>query len=348
MRKSLAGYLSIFFVGLVFGILGAAAYRSGKSASESGAADPVIAEIKGESILASQAFKTNARRIFELEDALFKLKRQSLNDFLENRLLTDESKSKNIPVDKLILAQAGKDLPAVSDKEVEGFLAEKGIPADTAEKKNEVREYLKFRKSMENRHAYIDRLKGQAGVKTFLDQPASPRVKVDTENYPSWGNANAPITVVEFADFECPFCQRSVATLERLKAAYGPEKLRIVFRDLPIDTHERAIPSALAAHCAHEQGRFWDFHQTLFENQTQLQDENLKAYAGKLKLDEVKFAQCFDSKKFQSLVEKSRKEADALGLDSTPTFVINGIIVPGAQPFEVLKEKIDDLLKANS
>jgi protein-disulfide isomerase len=347
MRKSLAGYLSVLFVGLVLGVLGTAAYYSGKSATEK-VADPVVAEVKGEAIPASQAFKENKRRIFELEEALFKLKRQSLDDYLENRLLSEESKKKNIAVDRLIMNEVGNEAGPVSDKEVESFLAEKGIPAETAEKKNEVREYLKFRKSMEKRHAYLAQLKNQAGVKVYLDAPAAPRVKVDVDGYPSWGNASAPITLVEFADFECPFCQRTVATLERLKETYGPDKLRVVFRDLPIDTHERAVPAALAAHCANEQGKFWEYHKTLYENQTALGDQNLKDYAKKIGLDAEPFAQCFDSKKFASLVEKGKREADALGLDSTPTFIVNGIIVPGAQPYEVLKEKIDALLSQNT
>lgn len=347
MRKSLTGYLSVLFLGLVLGGLLSMAYYSGKSASET-VADPVVAEVQGEKIPASQAFKENKRRIFELEDALFKLKRQSLDDYLETRLLGEESKKANLSVDRLIVAKVGADVGPVSDKEVDSFLAEKGIPAETPEKKNEVREYLKFRKSMEKRQTYLTQLKEQSGVKVFLDAPAAPRVKVDTEGYPAWGNPSAPITLVEFADFECPFCQRSVATLDRLKETYGPDKLRIVFRDLPLESHERAVPAALAAHCANEQGKFWEYHRSLYDNQTALQDTDLKAYATKNGLQAEAFTQCYDTKKFQSVVDKSKREAEALGFDSAPTFVLNGIIVPGAQPYEVLKEKIEALLKQNT
>jgi protein-disulfide isomerase len=347
MRKSLTGILSLVMVGFVLGLLSAVAYYSGRSSLEK-VTDPVVAELKGESIPASQAFKENKRRIFELEESLFKLKQQSLDDYLENRLLAEESKKKNVPVDRLILSEVGNEVGPVSDKEVESFLAEKGIPAETAEKKNEVREYLKYRKSMEKRQTYLAGLKNKAGVKVYLDAPSAPRVKVDTDGYPSWGSPTAPVTLVEFADYECPFCQRAVATLERLKEAYGPDKLQIVFRDLPIDTHARAMPAALAAHCAKDQGKFWEYHRLLFDNQASLQDADLKGYAAKVGLNADDFTACFDSKKFQGVIEKSKREADALGLDSTPTFVVNGILIPGAQPFEVLKEKIDALLNQNT
>ncbi len=347
MRKSLTGYLTVLFAGLTLGILVSMAYYSGKAATEK-VADPVVAELEGKSIPASTAFKENKRRIFELEEALFKVKRQSLDDYLENELLAEESKKKNIPVDRLIMNEVGTEAGPVSDKEVEAFLAEKGIPAETPEKKSEVKEYLKYRKAMEKRQGYLAALKDKAGVKVYLEAPAAPRVKVDVDGYPSWGSNSAPVTLVEFADYECPFCQRSVATLNRLKEAYGPDKLRIVFRDLPIDTHERARPAALAAHCANDQGKFWEYHKVLFENQANLQDKDLAAYAEKTGLDKDAFASCVEAKKFQGVVDKSRREADALGFDSTPTFVLNGIVVPGNQPFEVLKEKIDALLKQNT
>ncbi len=347
MRKSLGGYLAVLFVGLVLGLLTSMAYYSGKSASET-VADPVVAEVKGESIPASQAFRENKQRIFELEEALFKLKRQSLDDFLENRLLSEESKKANLSIDRLIVAKVGAETAAVSDKEVDAFLSEKGIPAETPEKKGEVREFLKYRKSMEKRQGYLSQLKSQSNVKIFLDVPKAPRVKVDTDGYPSWGNPNAAITLVEFADYECPFCQRTVATLERLKEAYGPDKLRIVFRDLPSDTHPRALPAALAAHCANDQGKFWEYHRVLFDNQAKLEDADLKTYAAKVNLEPDAFKQCIDSKKFQSVIDKSKREAEALGFDSTPTIVLNGIVVPGAQPFEILKEKIEALLKQNT
>lgn len=347
MRKSLAGYLIVLLVGVLLGGLGTAAYRSGKSADEANT-DPIIAEVKGESVPASQAFKDNKRRIFELEDALFRIKRQSVNDYLENRLLTEESQRKGLPIDKLIVAAVGTEVPPVTDREIDGFLTEKGIQADTAEKKNEVREYLRYRKAAEKRHAYVETLRIQAKVKVYLEEPSAPRIKVDTDGYPSWGSANAPVTLIEFADFECPFCQKAVATLDKLKESYGPDKLRIVFRDLPIDTHERAVPAALAAHCAQEQGKFWEYYKALYENQNALKDDQLKDYAVKVGIEGTRFTECYDSKRHLAVVEKSRREADALGIDSTPSFIVNGVVVPGAQPFEVIKEKIEALLKQNT
>jgi protein-disulfide isomerase len=164
---------------------------------------------------------------------------------------------------------------------------------------------------------------------------------VNTAGYPTWGNSNAPVTIVEFSDYQCPFCARVVPTLDRIKKEYGPEKVRIVFRDMPLPSHPRAPAASLAAHCANEQGKFWEYHNILFENQSKLDDGDLKTYAQKAGTDVNKFAECFSSKKYQSTIDKSIQEANSLGIQSTPSFVINGTLLPGAQPFEKFKERID-------
>src|SRR5690606_13929284 len=100
----------------------------------------------------------------------------------------------------------------------------------------------------------------------------------------------------------------------RIMEEYGPDRLRVVFRDLPLEAHPRAVPSALAAHCADEQGKFWEYHDLLFQNQTQLEDANLLEYAKRLSLDEEKFTQCYQSRKYEGRVQRSVREADLLQL----------------------------------
>jgi protein-disulfide isomerase len=179
----------------------------------------------------------------------------------------------------------------------------------------------------------------------MVKEPEAPKLAVNTEGYPSWGNAKAPVTVIEFSDFQCPFCSRAVPTIDRIKKEFGPDKVRIVFRDMPLPNHNRALPASLAARCANEQGKFWEMHNTLFENQQKLEDKDLKEYAKTVGLDVAKFNECFDGKKYVADLEKSRSEAEKIGIAATPSFLINGVLLQGAQPFEKFKEKIDRAAK---
>jgi protein-disulfide isomerase len=313
----------------------------GKSAG-GGGADAVVAEYSGKSVKASEAFGPVKTRLFDLEDETFRTKEQAINDFVEQRLLEEQSKKSNMPLEQLLEKEAGGPVGDVDDKEIEGFLTSKGLSLnDPRIRKEDVRDYLKYRKRFEKRQTYVQKLKESAHVKLLIKEPESPKLAVSTDGYPTWGNPKAPVTIVEFSDFQCPFCSRAVPVIERIKKEYGPDKVKIVFRDMPLPSHNRANPAAMAGHCANEQGKFWEMHNTLFENQTKLEDADLKSYAKKVGVDEKKFAECYDGKKHQATIDKSRREAEALGIQATPSFVINGALLQGAQPFEKFKEKID-------
>ncbi|NDD03801.1 MAG: hypothetical protein EB078_02745 [Proteobacteria bacterium] len=182
-------------------------------------------------------------------------------------------------------------------------------------------------------------------MKILETEPESRQVSVAVEGQPFWGSNQAPVTIVEFLDFECPFCAVSVRTLERIKQEYGPEKVRIVFHHFPLPNHPRAIPASLAASCANVQGKFWEMHNLLFENQGKLKDSDLKGYAKKLRIDSAKFADCYDKKAQMQKITRGQKEGEKVGVFAVPSYVINGILIQGIQPFEQLKETIDRALK---
>ena len=327
--------------GLALGVVGTLMV-GGSSKTGGGAADPVVAEFNGKSIKSSEAFAQVKTRLFDLEEELYRTKETAINEYVEQRLLETEAKNKNLPVDQLLEKEAGGTVADVEDKDIDAFLNSKGLSLkDPRIRKEDVRDYLKYKKKFEKRQGYVATLRQNAKVKLFMKEPESPKVTVTTEGYPTWGNAKAPVTIVEFSDYQCPFCSRSVPTLARIKKEYGPDKVRIVFRDMPLPSHNRAPAASMAAHCANDQGKFWEMHDALFENQAKLEDADLKSYAKKLALDEKKFAECFDGKKHQAIIDKSRAEAESLGIQATPSFVINGVLLQGAQPFEKFKEKID-------
>jgi protein-disulfide isomerase len=171
---------------------------------------------------------------------------------------------------------------------------------------------------------------------------AVTRYDIPTAGSPALGPADAPITIVEFSDYECPYCRRwHLETLPRLRAAY-PEQLRFVFRDFPITSiHANAAPAAEAAHCAGEQDAFWEFNEKLFTMELGLSPSAYKQYASGLGLDEQAFGECVDERRYAKDVQDDFEFAANLGIRSTPTFFINGIALVGAQPFEVFQQVID-------
>lgn len=312
-----------------------------------GGSDPVVAEFNGKSVKASEAFGQVKTRLFDLEEEVYRTKEQAINEYVDQKILEMEAQKQKLSKEQLLEKEVGTGAPAeISDKEIEAFLASKGLSlTDKRIKKDDVKEYLKFRQKFEKQQQYVAKLREAAKVKILVAEPEAPKLTVSTEGQPTWGNAKAPVTIVEFSDFQCPFCARAVPTLDRIKQEYGPDKVRLVFHHLPLPNHNRALPASLAASCANEQGKFWEMHNLLFENQAKLEDSDLKDYAKKLELDAAKFAECYDKKAHLEKVEMSKKEGEKAGISATPSFVINGTLLQGAQPFERFKEKIDRALK---
>jgi protein-disulfide isomerase len=172
-------------------------------------------------------------------------------------------------------------------------------------------------------------------------QPTGPR-KIDVPaEAPSFGPKTAKVTIVEWSDFECPFCSRVTPTLAKIKETYGKD-VRVVFRHQPLPFHPNAKPAAEASMAAHEQGKFWEMHDKLFANQKALDRASLEKYAQELKLDMGKFKAAMDSGKYRKLVEADSAAGSAVGANGTPTFFINGRQFVGAQPFENFKQAIDE------
>ncbi|MBE3067032.1 MAG: DsbA family protein [Chloroflexi bacterium] len=170
------------------------------------------------------------------------------------------------------------------------------------------------------------------------------RVNVSTDGDPSIGPEDAPVTIVEFSDYQCPYCASWYQqTFDRLIANY-PGQIRFVYRDLPLPMHPEAIPAAEAAHCAGEQDAYWKFHDALFSGQYDLGRAAYEQYAADLGLEPAAFTACLDDHRYQDEVRADAADATSLGLTGTPSFVINGRILIGALPFEDFKAIIDEEL----
>ena len=178
-------------------------------------------------------------------------------------------------------------------------------------------------------------------------RPARPdpsrRYSVNTKGSPVRGNPEAKIAVVEFSDFQCPFCGRVTPTLEQVEREYGDD-VRIVFKHLPLSIHPKAPAAHAAAWAAHQQGKFWEMHDKIFENQRDLSEEAYTRYAAELGLDMERFEKDLASDAARQAVAADVAEAGTLGVTGTPGFFINGRFLSGAQPFASFKAMIDEEL----
>ena len=198
----------------------------------------------------------------------------------------------------------------------------------------------------------IDRSKGVGiGPETggmaagSLDHSAAP-VPV-TGKDPSWGNADAPVTIVTFSDFQCPFCSRVEPTLKQIRDTYGPDKVRVIWKNQPLSFHQNARPAAEAAQTAFSlagNDAFWKFHDLAFQNQQNLSDANYEKWATEAGVDINKFKEAYKSKKFAAKVDEDMAVGNKVGANGTPAFRINGVTVSGAQPFDNFKKVIDEQL----
>jgi protein-disulfide isomerase len=161
---------------------------------------------------------------------------------------------------------------------------------------------------------------------------------------PSKGPRTAPVTLVEFSDFQCPYCGRVLPVLKRVQETYG-ERVRLVFRNFPLAIHPLAPKAAEAAACANEQGKFWEMHDRLFADPKKLDVADLKASAAELGLDAQAFDQCLDSGKHEATWKEERTEGERAGVSGTPAVFVNGRLIGGAQPYETFAQVIDDELE---
>ena len=206
----------------------------------------------------------------------------------------------------------------------------------------QISEFLASQRTLQARAQLVEELKAKStGLKVMLDPP---RYTVATAAIdPVRGVASAPITIVEFSDYQCPFCARVNPTLEQVRKTYG-DKVKIIFKDFPLPNHPQAPKAAEAAHCAGEQGKYWEMHDHMFANQRALNVPELKQYASALGLDAAKFGQCLDSGKHAAAVRAGFALGERMGVNSTPTLYINGRPLIGAMPFENFKAIIDEEL----
>ena len=196
---------------------------------------------------------------------------------------------------------------------------------------------------MQQENVVYQQLVQKNPVELLFAQPEAPHIDVTyAADDPMRGPKTAPVTIVEFTDFQCPFCKRSQETIKQIEAAYG-DKVKLVERQYPLPFHNRAKPSAEAALCAKDQGKFWEMHDKLFPSQS-LEDADIQRFAKDIGLNEKKFDKCLADHKYMARIDGDIADGQRFGVQGTPHFFINGTPISGAQPFDAFKPVIDAAL----
>ncbi|AKF82695.1 Thioredoxin [Myxococcus fulvus] len=285
-----------------------------------------------------------------LEKQKFQLRKRGLEGMVTEKLVDAEAKKRGISQDQFLKAEIDDKVQAPTEEKIkEVFDGAKGQlpPGSTFEQmKPQIVDFLTQQPKQERAQALFAELRKNANVQITLPEPPRPPAerKQVAATGPSKGPDSAPITIVEFSDFQCPFCSRANAAVDQVFKEYDG-KVKLVFRQFPLDFHKEAQKAAEASLCAADQNKFWEMHDKLFASQSALQVENLKKYAGELQLDQAKFDKCLDSGEKATIVKTDMADAQKVGVSGTPAFFINGVMLSGAQPFEEFKSIIDAELK---
>ena len=279
-----------------------------------------------------------------LAQALYDARRAALEELIASKLMDDAAKSQGIDRPALVEKEITSKVPTVTEPDIAAWYQAnqsrvQGASLDQV--RQPIRTHLTQERMYGVRQAYIDSLKSKTSVKIMLDAPRQT-VKMASGS-PSRGPANAPIEVIEFSDFQCPFCQRVGPAVTQVLTTYG-DRIRLVYREYPLPNHPNARQASEAGLCANEQDKFWQYHDRMFANQQRLGAADLKQHAVDLGLDATRFNACLDSHKYAQHVEADVNAGNDAGVNGTPAFFINGRMISGAQPFEAFKKIIDEEL----
>ena len=302
----------------------------------------VVATVQGHPIAAEDL--TNALRgeLLRLEIQRYQTLREKLDDLIADKLFSLEAAQRGVSVQQFVHDEISAKVPTVTPEQVQAFYeANKSrIKQPFEQVAEQITAYLQQQAQERRRQAFLKELQPRYPVTVAL---RAPTVEVATEGEPSLGPTNAPVTIVEFSDFQCPYCRQAQDTLKRLMAAYEG-KIKLVFRDFPLRSiHPQAQKAAEAAQCAAEQQQFWPYHDKLFAS-TNLQMDELKKFAQALALNMEQFTSCLDSSKYAAGIEADMQVGQQAGVNATPAFFVNGSPLSGAASYERFKELVDAAL----
>ncbi len=320
---------------------GAPAASPSGSAAASVSGVGVVADVNGAPILASELEAKAARRLARLRQEEYEIRRQALEELIAERLVAAEASKRKLAPEELLRQEVDAKAVAVPPAQLEAIYGQnrdRFAGQTRADALARIREVVGERARAERRAAYEKELRDAARVAVRLE---APRVALSVPaGAPSTGPVSAPVTIVEFTDYQCPYCHRAQAVVDQVLQRYSGQ-VRFVHLDFPLDGHPGAIPAARAARCAEEQGKFWKYHRSLMTAPGTLDEPDLKGRASALGLDASSFGTCLSSGRHDGAIQASLRQGEELGVTGTPAYFVNGRMLSGARPVEAFAELID-------
>lgn len=314
----------------------------GKKAKQQSTATGDAAMVNSLPITMAELDDASQDAMQKVQSEIYKIKKRQLDVLIEEKLIETAAAAKGMTKEEYINAEVTSNVTEPSDNEIKAmYEARKDSYKEPLDKaKVQIANYLKQNRENRLYRNMITKLRGEADVKILL-QP--PRVEIDLENLSVFGEDDAPVTIVEFSDYECPFCKRVRPTIWKLTEDYK-DRVRYVFVDFPLSFHKKAQKAHEAARCAEDQGKYYEYNRKLFDNQKNIGLKDLKKYAKELGLDTKKFDNCLDGGEKAAMVKENIQKGANAGVSGTPAFFINGIMLSGARPHSAFVEIIEEEL----
>lgn len=314
----------------------------------------VVAKVDGVEIKEDELIGQDLMTFYGIKQKEFEFKIGRLRRYVTQYFIEKKSKELNISPDDFVRNHIIKDQNVMpSDAEIVQFAKEQGLPNFTEIKKNEqalaqITQFLRMRKEFDLVQKEVNKWSKNHKIEYFFSRPTVP-IEISTIGSPVWGPTSAPITIVKFGDFECPFCAKSSKAIIELKKKYG-DSIKLVYKHLPLPAHTNAMPTALASVCVYNQSPtgFWNFYEIAMNNYDKLSDKFIQSTAKKMKLDMAKFNDCLTNPVTSAQIQQDIELANRLGLESTPVFFINGEVIAGSAPVEAFEEVINYYWRKNN
>jgi protein-disulfide isomerase len=301
----------------------------------------VVAEVNGGAILASELEQRAAARMSRLRQEEYEIRRQALDELIAERLVAAEAEKRHLTAEELLRQEVDAKAQELSPARVEAIYEQNKAQFGSAPKEvafARIREVMAGRVKDQRRQAFEKELRDAAKVSVRLEAPRT--VVAVPANAPVSGPSSAPVTIIEFTDYQCPYCHRAQSVMDSVLSRYSG-KVRLVHLDFPLDGHSEAVPAARAARCAGEQGKFWEYHRSLMTVAGPLDPADLKSRASTLQLEPGAFSSCLASGRHDEAIHAELRQGEELGVNGTPAYFVNGRMLSGARPLESFAELID-------
>ncbi len=302
----------------------------------------VLLEINGEKVTRADLHEQEAGLLLQPRYEFYLAEQKALNELIAKHLLDKEAARQHISVDELLKREVDSKVKDLNDDELRAVYDVIGSKEAFEVIRSKIQESVRTQRVQKARVAYIDSLREKANVLVLLGPPHADFAVGDAARL---GPTSAPVQLVEFADFECPYCIKVHPELVKLKAEFG-DRISLVYKNFPLPMHAHAQKAAEAARCAGAQNKFWEYHDKLFTS-TQIDVPQLKTLASDLGLDMTKFNHCLESGQEAAAVQKDATEAHKIGLSATPSFFLNGHFFMGALKYEDLRQMVLKELSAD-